>query len=84
MTRTSRRPVEPLAYSVAETAAALGVSQDSVRRLIREGELPTIALIGGRCVIPIRAIEAYLDRAEFRQVVASPTGATAGGGEARR
>ena len=83
MPRVSRRPVEPLAYSVAETAAALGVSQDSVRRLIREGALPTIALIG-RCVIPIRAIEAYLDRAEFRQVVASPTGATAGGGEARR
>lgn len=71
MTRTSRRSVEPLAYSVSETAECLGVSTDSVRRLVREGELPTIPVIG-RVVIPIRAIEDFLARSTFRQTVPNP------------
>jgi len=65
MPRIMRRPVEPLAYSVAETAEAIGISAESVRKLVREGALPTIPLIG-RVVIPIRAIEAYLDRSTYR------------------
>lgn len=60
-----RREVAPLAYNVEEAAEALSMSPESVRKLVRDGLLPTIIGVD-RIIIPVKAIEAYLDRAEYR------------------
>lgn len=49
-----------LVLSVAEAAAALGVSDDLVYHLMERGELPCLR-IGRRKVIPRRAIELLLE-----------------------
>jgi excisionase family DNA binding protein len=51
--------VERLALSVAEAAAALGVSKDAVYDAVRCHELPAIR-IRGRIVIPVAALEQLL------------------------
>ena len=51
--------MEPLAYSVAATAAASGISASSIKRLIREGRLP-IRKIGRRTIILRDDLEALL------------------------
>lgn len=48
-----------LALSVAETALALGVSQKSVERLIKKGNLRA-KNVGRRKIIPISEIETWL------------------------
>lgn len=48
-----------LAYSVAEAAAALGVSQWLVREQCRTGQLRSVRL-GQRIVIPRQALEELL------------------------
>lgn len=48
-----------LAYSAAELAAALGVSQWTVYRQAKEGSIPSL-LIGTRRVFPKAAIEQWL------------------------
>jgi excisionase family DNA binding protein len=52
------RPLK-LVLTVAECAAALSVSQRHVWRLISRNELPHIKL-GGRTVVPVAALEAFL------------------------
>lgn len=54
--------VDRLAVSVAETAAALGVSDDLIYELIAHGDLPCLH-IRRRKVIPLRAIHLVLDAA---------------------
>ena len=49
-----------LVFSVAEAAAALGVSDVLIYELTERGELPWLRL-GPRKVLPVRAIEAVLD-----------------------
>ncbi len=58
--RQPERPQLPPMYSIAETAEALGVSTNTVDRLLSEGILPRVK-IGRRLTrIPLAAIEAYL------------------------
>lgn len=48
------------AVTIAQAAARLGVSASTVRRMIADGDLPTV-LIGQRLVrIPVTALDAYL------------------------
>ena len=56
------RTVERLGLSVAEAAAALGVSEDLIYELIARGDLPCLHL-RRRKVIPLRAIQLVLDAA---------------------
>jgi excisionase family DNA binding protein len=50
---------EPLAYSVSKTAEVLGCSDNTVRRMIANGELRSVRLCG-RVVVPVVAIEELL------------------------
>ena len=52
---------ERLAMSVAEAAAALGVSKDAIYDAVRCHELPAIR-IRRRILIPIAALEQLLDQ----------------------
>lgn len=51
-----------LTVSVSQAAELLGVSDDLIYRLIADGVLPAIKL-GGRKVVPVRAIDLVVDRA---------------------
>jgi excisionase family DNA binding protein len=54
--------MERLMATVAETADALGISEASVRRLCRDGQLPH-RRYGRRLLIPKQAIEAEVEQA---------------------
>ena len=49
----------PLAYSVSDSAKALSVSRQSVRRLVSTGELRSLR-IGSRVLIPRSELERFL------------------------
>jgi len=52
--------MERLTYTVTEVAQLLGISRGSAYTHVRTGEIPSIT-IGGRIVIPRRALNALLD-----------------------
>jgi len=52
-------PVKRLAYSIPETAAALGISESTVKRLIQNGELASAKVLK-RTVVPVAAIRKLL------------------------
>ena len=56
-----RQPVPRLAYSVDETAAALGTSPRSVWQLIGDGELP-VRRVGKRVLVPVDVLAAFVAR----------------------
>jgi excisionase family DNA binding protein len=49
--------VEVLLYSVAETARALGLGENTVRKMVARGDLPA-RRINGRLLIPVEAVHA--------------------------
>ncbi len=51
--------VERIAYSVAEVAAAWGTSKQFVYDRLNDGTLRSVK-VGGRRLIPVRAVEEYL------------------------
>jgi excisionase family DNA binding protein len=53
-------PPPKLAFSVAETCAALGLGKTNLYRMIAAGEIETIR-IGGRRLVPAASIQALLD-----------------------
>lgn len=55
--------IEPLAYSIHETARMLGLSRDTIHRLIRRGDLARVK-VGSRTLIPSRSIHELLDEGE--------------------
>jgi excisionase family DNA binding protein len=59
MSNTIAQKQERRALSVEETAQACGVSRALVYRLIKQGKLAARKL-GGRRVVPITAIDAFL------------------------
>jgi excisionase family DNA binding protein len=54
-------PDTAYAYSFAEVGKRLGVSDDTVRRMVAAGDLPCVAVWGKRRITH-RALQAYLDR----------------------
>lgn len=44
-------PVEPMAYTVAQTAEALGLSQSTVFDMLAKGELPCVRVRGKQRVL---------------------------------
>ena len=59
---TSRTTQAPLAYSAAEFAALIGVSERHVRYLVAEGHIPRVPHTK-RLLIPARAGEEWLNSA---------------------
>lgn len=59
----SMRHIKPLAVPSAEAGRLLGVSETTVRRLIRAGELPTIPHVGDRVLVPVASLEAWVEQA---------------------
>ena len=59
MSRRSREPASRLALSVAEAAAAVGVSERHLRSVLHE--IPHCRL-GGRVVIPVQAFADWLGK----------------------
>jgi excisionase family DNA binding protein len=53
-----------LTMSVEEAGEMLGISRSLTYELVRRGELPCLRL-GRRLVVPIRALEAMVDRASL-------------------
>jgi excisionase family DNA binding protein len=52
--------VEKLTVSVAEAVEATGLSRTTLNRLLAKGELPS-ALVGGRRLIRVSDLEAFID-----------------------
>lgn len=52
--------IERMTYTVTEAAQLLGISRGSAYAHVRTGEIPSIT-IGGRIVIPRKAIDTMLD-----------------------
>ena len=47
-------------YTVKEAAQRLGIAEQTVRRLVREGDIPSIRISPRRIIIPVTAFEAWL------------------------
>jgi len=58
--KTTMVSCERLCYSVREAARLLGLSRTGTYLLIQRGALPSIKL-GGRVLVPRKALEAMLD-----------------------
>ena len=56
-------PAEPLAHSIDETARLLGLSRDTIHRLIRDGELARVK-IGSRTLVTTRSMHKLLEERE--------------------
>lgn len=52
-----------LAWTVKETADSLGTSPDTIRKLIRDGHLPTVPHMGTRQLVPVVALEQFVSAA---------------------
>ena len=52
--------IEPLVYDISQAAQALQVCQNTIRNLIRRGELPA-SKVGDRVMIRRQALSAFLD-----------------------
>lgn len=52
--------IEPLVYSIPQAAAALGVSEPTVARMIETGRLPVMDHMGRRKVISRRRLEEWV------------------------
>lgn len=68
---------EPLVYTVAQAAAILQVSPDTVSRLIRRGVLDRVPHIDGKQLIPKRSVEELVDGASSPGDEVIPAGVSA-------
>ncbi len=48
---------EPAVYTVAQAAEVLQVSEDTIGRMVRRGVLPRVPHVGGKVLIPRRALD---------------------------
>lgn len=49
------------AYTVKETAQRLGIAEQTVRKLVKDGDLPSIRVSPRRIIIPVTALEDWLE-----------------------
>ena len=53
------------AYTIREVAQRLNIAEATVRRLVHEGDLPSIRISPRRIIIPVNVFEVWLnDRAK--------------------
>ena len=58
---------EPAVYTVAQSAEVLQVSEDTVGRMVRRGVLPRVPHVGGKVLIPTRALDRLIEAPAFAQ-----------------
>lgn len=58
--RHKPQPVERVCLSVEEAGRALGIGRNSAYEAVRSGQIPSLK-IGGRYVIPRKALDRLLD-----------------------
>lgn len=64
---TPRNPTPArLALTVEEAAASLGLSRSVMFDVLRGGDGPRVVYVGRKRLIPIRELEAWLDRQSTR------------------
>ena len=59
--------IEPLCYSVPETARLLGLGRNAAYEAIKRGEIPAIR-IGGRVLVPRVQLEKMLAEDRFQRL----------------
>jgi excisionase family DNA binding protein len=74
---------EPAVYTVAQSAQVLQVSEDTIGRMVRRGVLPRVPHVGGKVLIPKRALDRLIEASEPSQAVPVGAEATDSAGEAR-
>ena len=69
---------EPAVYTVAHNPEVLQVSEATIARMVRRGVLPRVPHVGGKVLIPQRALERLIEAPELAQVapVAEDTAAS--------
>lgn len=55
--------IEKRALNIKETAETLGLSPNKIRRMLKNHEIAAVRA-GDRWLVPIKSIEAYLDKAK--------------------
>jgi excisionase family DNA binding protein len=55
---------EPAVYTVAQSAEVLQVSEDTIGRMVRRGVLPRVPHVGGKVLIPKRALHRLIEGSE--------------------
>jgi excisionase family DNA binding protein len=68
---------EPAVYTVAQSAEVLQVSEDTIGRMVRRGVLPRVPHVGGKVLIPKRALHRLIEAPELAQVAPLAEGTTA-------
>ncbi len=58
---------EPAVYTVAQSAEVFQVSEDTNARMVRRGVLPRVPHVGGKVLIPKRALERLIEGSELVQ-----------------
>ena len=66
------RVCEPAVYTVAQAAEVLQVSEDTVGRIVRRGVLPRVPHVGGKVLIPRRALDRLIEQGETTLGTAAP------------
>lgn len=61
-------------YTVAQGAAVLQVSEDTIGRMVRRGVLPRVPHVGGKVLIPKRALDRLIDSREIDQATPAVKG----------
>jgi excisionase family DNA binding protein len=64
-------------YTVAQSAAVLQVSEDTIGRMVRRGVLPRVPHVGGKVLIPKRALDRLIDAPEIDQAAPAVEGEAA-------
>jgi excisionase family DNA binding protein len=61
------RTPQPAVYTVAQSAEILQVSEDTIGRMVRRGVLPRVPHLGGKVLIPRRALDRLIDGSDLAQ-----------------
>lgn len=68
---------EPAVYTVAQSAEVLQVSEDTIGRMVRKGVLPRVPHVGGKVLIPKRALDRLIEGSELAQTAPDAEDGTA-------
>jgi excisionase family DNA binding protein len=68
---------EPAVYTVAQSAEVLQVSEDTIGRMVRRGVLPRVPHVGGKVLIPKRALHRLIEGSELAHTAPAAEDATA-------
>ena len=62
MTRDEIKLTDKYSFSLAETAQLIGVSYNTLRRLVRSGDIPSVRVGEKRILVPADGLRKYLNQ----------------------